>query len=108
MEKFVDTLLDTLNAGDVDSALSLFAPGAVIDDVSVGDAFVGTDGIRQYFDQFFVGYRTTSRRLALTQLDDVTVIVRVDFTGDFGHEIGALRIRKGTAGLIEHIAASLE
>lgn len=98
----------TLNAGDVDGALSLFAPGAVIDDGSVGDAFVGTDGIRQYFDQFFVGYHTTSRRLSLTQLDDVTVIVRIDFTGDFGHEIGSLRIRKSPAGLIEHIAASLE
>ena len=108
MEKFVDTLLGSLNEGDVDGALGLFAPGAVIDDVSVGEAFVGTDGIRQYFDRFFVGYHTTSRRLSLTQLDDVTVIVRVGFTGDFGHEIGALRIRKGAAGLIEHIAASLE
>lgn len=108
MEQFVDTLLRTLNARDVDGAVALFAPGAVIDDVSVGDAFVGTDGIRQYLDQFFVGYRTTSKRLALTQLDDVTVIVRVDFIGDFGHEIGSLRIRRGAGGLIEHIAASLE
>lgn len=108
MKLLIDSLLHALNAFDVDGALALFASCAVIDDVSVGDAFTGTEGIRRYLEQFFLGYQTVSKVLAVTQLDDVTAIVRVDFTGDFGHETGSLRIRKGAGGLIERIDASLE
>ena len=35
-------------------------------------------------------------------------IARVDFTGDFGHETGMLRIRTGAAGLIARIDANLD
>jgi hypothetical protein len=35
------------NAFDIGGALSLFAPEAVIGDVSVGDAFVGSVGVRR-------------------------------------------------------------
>ena len=55
MQKLVDLFIQTTNAFDVDGALSLFARDAVIDDVSVGDAFVGTEGVRRYLDRFFVG-----------------------------------------------------
>lgn len=108
MEKLVDTFIQTINAFDVESALTLFKSDAVIEDVSVGDAFVGTDGIRLYLEQFFVGYKTASKLLSREQLDDLAAIVRVDFTGDFGHETGSLRIKIGSDGLIERIEANLE
>ena len=108
MQKLVDTFIHTTNAFDVDDALALFKSDAVIEDVSVGDAFVGTDGIRLYLEQFFVGYKTASELLSLEQLDDFAAIVRVDFTGDFGHEIGSLRIKISSGGLIERIEADLE
>jgi len=108
MKKLVDTFIRTANAFDVDGAVALFASEAIIDDVSVGDAFVGTEGIRLYVERFFVGYKTASKLLSLEQLDDFSASARLDFTGDFGHEIGPLKITINSEGLIERIDADLE
>ncbi len=108
MQKLVENFIRTTIAFDVDGALSLFATDAVIDDVSVGDAFVGTDGVRRYLERFFVGYNTRSDLLSLENLDEFNAVVRLDFTGDFGHEIGTLKIAANSAGLIERIDADLE
>ncbi|WP_246787306.1 nuclear transport factor 2 family protein [Rhizobium leguminosarum] len=69
MQKIVESFIATVNAFDVGGALSLFAPDAVIDDVSVGYAFVGRDGVRRYLEQFFVGYSTKSRLLSIEELE---------------------------------------
>jgi ketosteroid isomerase-like protein len=108
MQKLVESFIATANAFDVEGALSLFAPDAVIDDVSIGDAFVGRDGVRIYFERFFVGYNTASRLLSIETLDAFNANVRLDFTGDFGHEIGILKIATSSDGLIERIDADLE
>jgi hypothetical protein len=108
MQKLVENFIRTTNAFDVDGALSLFAEEAIIDDVSVGDAFVGIEGVRRYIERFFVGYKTCSELLSMENLDDFNVVVRLDFTGDFGHEIGTLKIAANPAGLIERIDADLE
>lgn len=108
MQKLVDTFIRSANAFDVEGALALFTFDAVIDDVSVGNAFVGTEGIRLYLEQFFVGYKTASKLLSFEQLDNFNAVVRLDFTGDFGHEIGALKITINPDGLIERIDADLE
>ena len=73
-----------------------------------GDAFVGTEGIRLYFERFFLGYKTASKLLSLEQLDDFSASARLDFTGEFGHEIGTLKITINSEGLIERIDADLE
>ncbi len=108
MDKLVDTFIQTTNAFDVEGVLALFKSDAIIEDVSAGGAFVGADGIRLYLEQFFVGYKTASKLLSLVQPDDFTAIARVDFTGDFGHEIGSLKIKTAPDGLIERIDADLE
>jgi ketosteroid isomerase-like protein len=108
MRKLVESFIATANAFDVEGALSLFATDAVIDDVSVGYAFVGHAGVRQYLERFFVGYNTRSKLLSMEELDTVHSSVRLDFTGDFGHEIGVLRVAINPAGLIERIDADLE
>lgn len=108
MRKLVDTFIRTANAFDVEGAMVLFTFDAVIDDVSVGDAFVGIEGIRLYLEKFFVGYKTTSKLLSLRQLDNSNAIVRLDFMGDFGHEIGTLKITINSDGLIQRIDADLE
>lgn len=108
MQKLVESFIATANAFDGEGALSLFAPDAVIDDVSVGDAFVGRAGVRIYFERFFVGYNTASRPLSIETLDDFNANVRLDFTGDFGHEIGILKIATSSDGLIKRIDADLE
>jgi hypothetical protein len=108
MQKLIDTFIQTANAFDVEGVSTLFASDAVIDDVSVGDAFVGTEGIRLYLEQFFVGYKTASKLLSLEQLDNFNAVARLDFTGDFGHEIGTLKITISSDGLIKRIDANLE
>ncbi len=108
MQKLVETFITTANAFDVEGALSLFATDAVIDDISVGDAFIGHAGVRQYLERFFVGYSTSSKLLSMEEMDTFHSSVRLDFTGDFGHEIGILKIAINAAGLIERIDADLE
>ena len=44
----------------------------------------------------------------MANLDDFNTVVRLDFTGDFGHEIGTLKIAANSAGLIQRIDADLE
>lgn len=108
MQKLVDSFIATANAFDVEGALSLFATDAVIGDVSVGDAFVGHAGVRQYLERFFVCYNTRSKLLSMEDLDTFHSSVRLDFTGDFGHETGILNIAINATGLIERIDADLE
>ncbi|WP_051903801.1 nuclear transport factor 2 family protein [Neorhizobium vignae] len=108
MQKLVESFIATANAFDVEGALSLFAADAVINDVSVGDAFVGRAGVRIYLERFFVGYNTTSRLLSIETPDDFNSNVRLDFTGDFGHEVGILKIAINSEGRIERIDADLE
>ncbi len=108
MQKLVESFITTANAFDVEGALSLFAADTVIDDVSVGDAFVGRDGVRHYLERFFVGYNTSSKLLSIKELDGFQSQVRLDFNGDFGHEIGILKIAINPDGLIERIDADLE
>lgn len=108
MQKLVESFIASANAFDVERALSLFAPDAVIEDVSVGNAFVGWDGVRIYLERFFVGYNTASRLLSIQTPYAFNSNVRVDFTGDFGHEVGILKIAINSDGLIERIDADLE
>ena len=108
MQTLVENFVRTANAFDIEGTLALFAPNSVIDDVSVGDAFKGHDGVRLYLEQFFVGYNTSSKLLFLDQPDDHNAVVRLGFTGDFGHEVGILNISINSEGLIERIDADLE
>ncbi|MBP1848456.1 hypothetical protein J2046_006747 [Rhizobium petrolearium] len=108
MQKIVESFIRAANAFDVEGALSLFSSDAVIDEVSVGNAFVGRDGVRDYLERFFVGYHTKSELLSLDGLDDFHATIRLDFKGDFGHEIGILKIVVNADGLIERIDADLE
>ena len=108
MQTLVKNFIRTANAFDIEGTLSLFATDAVIDDVSVGNAFVGRDEVRLYLERFFVGYNTASRLLSLDQLDDFNAVVRLDFTGDFGHEVGILKISTNSEALIVRIDADLE
>ena len=108
MARLADALIAATNAFDVDAALALFAPDALIDDPSTGHRLDGHPGIRNYLTEFFVGYHTVTRLLSLEPSGGNRTRLRVDFTGDFGHEIGLLDISVGPDGLIARIDADLE
>lgn len=108
LHRAADALFAATNAFDVERALALFTPDAVIDDPSTGHRFDGHAGIGDYIEQYFIGYHTVTRFLALERLGDNRTRVRVDFTGDFGHEIGMLVISMNTDGLIVRVDANLK
>lgn len=108
LRQAADAFIAATNAGDVDTVLRLFAPDAVIDDPSTGHCFEGHAGIRRYIEEFFIGYHTVTGFLSIAELGASQARVRVDFTGDFGHEIGVLDIILAPDGMIRRIDAHLE
>lgn len=108
LQATVEAFIAAANAFDIDSALALFSTAAVIDDPSTGRAFNKHAGVRDYLKRYFVGYHTVTRLLSLDGLDEVRARARVDFTGDFGHEIGLLLVAVDPTGRITRIDAELE
>ena len=104
----IDGFVDAANAFDVDAALALFSADAVISDVSVGESFAGTSGIRRYLEQFFVGYHTVSRIISVDVVEEFRAKAHLDFTGDFGHETGVLDVTVDGEGRIVTVAADLD
>jgi ketosteroid isomerase-like protein len=107
-DKIGAAFVTAANAGDVDAVLSIFTPDALIDDPSTGGYFLGREGIRKYIEQYFIGYHTVTRMLSQERLGADRIRLRVDFTGDFGHEIGLLDMFVDPAGMVVRIDASLE
>jgi hypothetical protein len=108
MEALIRQLIDFTNSFDVEGALALFAPDAVIDDVSVGEKFANAAGVRNYLEKFFVGYHTVSKLESVEVLDKRRGKAQLDFTGDFGHETGSLDVTVNDDGLIVAIDACLD
>ncbi len=108
LQKAADALIAATNDFNVERTLQLFTTDAVIDDPSTGHQFHGHEGIRNYIERYFIGYNTVTCFLSSECLGDSCARVRVDFTGDFGHEIGLLEITINADGLIKRIDANLE
>ncbi|SFN00691.1 nuclear transport factor 2 family protein [Dokdonella immobilis] len=108
LQATVAAFVAAANAFDIQAALALFAPAAVIDDPTTGHTFKAHAGVRDYLERYFVGYHTVSRLLSVEDLGDARVRARIDFTGDFGHEIGLLDVAVDSQGRISRIDAQLE
>lgn len=108
LRETADALIAATNVFEADTALTLFTPDAVIDDPSTGHRFDGHAGIRDYIERYFIGYQTVTRLLSIETISESRARVRVDFTGDFGHELGLLDISVDADGLITRIDAKLE
>lgn len=108
IKKIIQQFIKATNAFDVDAALALFAANAVIDDVSVGQEFRNKSGVRNYLERFFVGYNTLTKLESLELINEQQIRAQVDFTGDFGHETGALNFIFNGDGLIVRIDAHLD
>ncbi|WP_018343686.1 nuclear transport factor 2 family protein [Cytophaga aurantiaca] len=108
IEKVIRQLIKALNAFDVKTALTLFAADAVIDDISVGETFRNKSGVRHYLEKFFVGYNTVTKLESLEIISSKQANAQVDFTGNFGHETGALNVLINADGLIIGIDAHLD
>src|SRR5262245_32205053 len=71
------------NEFNVKKYLEFYLPEAVLDDPSVGRKFKGHSGIKEYFDNYFIGYNTQSKIVKLEIIDSENAHLEVEFTGDF-------------------------
>jgi ketosteroid isomerase-like protein len=83
----IENWIDAANAFDTARFLAFFTDDAVLDDPGV-DRFEGVERIGEYFRDYFIGYRTTTRLVDVSH-DGDRVFVTVHFTGEFpGGETG--------------------
>jgi len=108
IKTIIQQFINVANQFDVKQALTLFTKDAIIDDVSVGQKFKNTAGVRNYLEKFFVGYNTVTKLESLKLISKTQAIAQVDFTGDFGQETGTLKVTINQEGLITLIDAHLD
>lgn len=107
IQKFVEEWIHFGNAYDVEQYLSKYQEDAVIDDPSVGSSFKMHEGIREYFESYFIDYKTQTRLINI-QINDNKAYAKVEFTGDFpGNKIGGTFDITFKSGKISHITADL-
>jgi len=80
---FIEDWLAVSNAYDTEKYLDKWHKNAVLDDPSVGQVFKGHSGIKNYFQSYFIGYRTQTRLVTLDTISDNEAHIEVEFTGEF-------------------------
>lgn len=70
------------NSFNTEKYLEKYLDDAVLDDPSVGRKFVGHEGIRAYFTNYFMGYKTQTTLVSLT-FEGNKAHLEVEFTGKF-------------------------
>jgi hypothetical protein len=107
IKKFVTEWLDASNSYNTEKYLEKYLENAVLNDPSVGRKFVGRDEIRDYYNTYFIGYKTQTRLIKL-ETNDNKAHLEVSFTGEFpGDQIGGLFDITFKNGKIEAIMADL-
>ncbi|MDQ1095373.1 MULTISPECIES: nuclear transport factor 2 family protein [Chryseobacterium] len=80
---FIQEFIAASNAYDTKGYLEKWHKNAVLDDPSVGKVFKGHAGIRNYFESYFIGYKTQTQLVRLNIISDNEAHIEVEFTGDF-------------------------
>jgi len=90
INEFITSWLEASNSYNTEKYIEKYAEGAVLNDPSVGRKFVGRDEIREYYNTYFIGYKTQTRLVKLTTSENQAHL-EVDFTGEFpGGQIGGM------------------
>jgi len=83
IHKFISGWLIAGNAFDTKTYLEFYHPDAILDDPSVGRKFIGHEGIKDYFESYFIGYNTNTELVNLNIKEKENIRLEVEFTGDF-------------------------
>lgn len=83
IKSFINDWLAASNAHDTNSYLEKYRADATLEDPSVGKIFKGHAGIRTYFEQYFIEYKTRTRLLKLDVVGSNNAFIEVEFTGEF-------------------------
>jgi len=108
IEKFIEEWISVSNSYDLEKYLAFYAEDCVFDDVSVGRKFNGKDGVTSYFESYFIGYKTQTKKVKLIVEDENQAHLEVEFTGDFAEgKIGGTFDFKFKDGKIAFVSADL-
>ena len=83
IEKFIEEWIAVSNSYDTERYLEFYNENSVLDDPSVGRKFSEKNGIKEYFENYFIGYKTQTKKVDLIIKDDHQAHLEVEFTGDF-------------------------
>jgi ketosteroid isomerase-like protein len=83
IEKFIEEWMAVGNSYDTKKYLTFYADNAVLDDPSVGRKFKGKSGVKEYYEAYFIGYKTQTEKVKLIIKDGSHAHLEVTFTGDF-------------------------
>jgi len=83
IKQFIEDWISVGNSYNTAEYLEFYTEDAVLDDPSVGRKFSGKDGIKEYFESYFIGYKTQTRKVDLVVKGADQAHLEVEFTGDF-------------------------
>lgn len=83
IKNIIETWIVVSNSYDTEKYLDFCLTEAVLNDPSVGRKFNGHNGIRNYFESYFIGYQTQTKIVKLDIKDENHARLEVEFTGNF-------------------------
>jgi len=108
IEKIIEDWIATGNSYNTEKYLDFYAENTVLDDPSVGRKFNGKKGVKEYFESYFIGYKTQTKRVNLVIKDENHAHLEVEFTGNFPEgKIGGTFDLTFEEGKIELVTADL-
>ena len=108
IEKFIEDWISVSNNYNTEKYLEFYTEDAVLDDPSVGRKFNGKNGIKEYFESYFIGYKTQTKKVGLVLKDGSQAHLEVVFTGDFPEgKVGGTFDFKFKQGKIAFVSADL-
>ena len=107
IETFIKDWIAVGNSYDTEKYLEFYQKEASLDDPSVGRKFVGYDGIKEYFVNYFIEYKTQTE-LRKLEINEGSAYLEVEFTGVFPEgKIGGSFDFVFKDGKIAHVKANL-
>jgi hypothetical protein len=82
-DQFIGSFLASANAFDTNTFIKHWHKDAVLDDPSVGRKFNGHDEIREYFEDYFIGYQTQTKLTKTVAKGEQEIYIEVLFSGSF-------------------------
>jgi len=77
---FVQEFIAAINAYDTKKYLDLWQEDAVLEDKSIKQLYKSQEGVKKYFEKYFVGYKTQTRLIKLSIVNEQQAHVEVQFT----------------------------
>jgi ketosteroid isomerase-like protein len=80
VKTFIQEFIAAGNAYDTKRYLDMWQKDAVLEDKSIKQVYKGQEGVKKYFEKYFVKYKTQTRLIKLNVINDHQANIDVQFT----------------------------